>query len=83
MDDKKDMVPTSVDYCKNCRWSNKSGGLVCNYYLATNKHRECPVGYCDKKEVLGKERGYVWIDEMYKNEFNRTIKYRDKNYKEI
>lgn len=59
---------TSVSYCKNCKYywgtsqsgssSCKSHGVtypICAYYLDTGKHRGCPVGYCDKKEV-GKKR---------------------------
>lgn len=42
---------TSKKYCKSCRFSAPTASnVVCDYLCITKQRRNCPVGWCDKKE---------------------------------
>lgn len=54
-----EMIEATFKVCKKCKWHGSLNGVQqvnCDYFLTTGKHRECPVGYCDKYEP-GKGQG--------------------------
>ena len=46
------MIKTDRKLCKKCKYHTfiSDIGIYCWYYMITNKHRGCPVGYCNKFE---------------------------------
>ena len=46
------MIKADRKVCKKCKYRIfiSDTEIYCWYYMTTNNHRGCPVGYCDKFE---------------------------------